>query len=291
MTSADDVLVSVGVPVYNGGWELRRALETLINQTHRNLEIIVSDNASTDDTPDICREFAKRDPRVIYLRNEMNVGSTPNFAKVLHSARGEFFMWCGHDDWWAPEFVAENLRVLLAHPDCAGSMARAVYMDGDREVRMPFIERADWRGLTGSVQANVCRYVANAGMNSRFYSLFRRWVLLESFKGESYIGADNAIMVRTLAYGKHGEVNRPLFFRGMGGESARHLAMLTADKSFPGRFLPLWRYTRAVWRMPHVRHDIGLIIALITVNTVFVGFLLLTLVKHGLGRFFGRRKS
>src|SRR5262249_51877158 len=62
MKGADDVLVSVGVPVYNGAAELRRALDTLVAQTHRNLEIVISDNASTDATPEICREFAKRDP-------------------------------------------------------------------------------------------------------------------------------------------------------------------------------------------------------------------------------------
>ncbi len=281
MKGAGDVLVSVGVPVYNGGLDFRRALETLVAQTHRHLEIIVSDNASTDATPEICRDFAKRDPRVTVLRNETNLGSTANYARALESARGDYFMWCGHDDWWAPTFVEENLQVLLARPDCVGSMSRVVYMDGDREVRMPFIERADWRALTGSVQANVCRYVANSGMNSRFYALYRRDVLLKCFLNEKgYVGADNVIMIRTLAHGKHGEVNRPLFFRGMAGESSRHLAMLTADRTFPGCILPLWRYTKKVWNMPHVRRDVGLVISLLIVNSIFFAMLVLTLVKE-----------
>jgi glycosyltransferase involved in cell wall biosynthesis len=289
MTNADDVLVSVGVPVYNGAAELRRALETLVNQTHRNLEIVISDNASTDSTPEICREFAKRDARVVYLRNEKNLGGGPNFKRVVDESHGDYFMWAAHDDWWAPRFVEENLRVLLARPDYIASMSRVVYMDGTREVSMPFIERADWRALTGSTAANLRHYVANSGMNSRFYGLYHREVLRKCLPFEGYIACDNALIARTLAFGKHGEVNKPLFFRGMGGESARHLAMLTADKTFPGRILPLWRYTTKIWAMPHAKRDVGLVISLITVNTVFLGFLLLTLAKHAANRLIGGR--
>jgi glycosyltransferase involved in cell wall biosynthesis len=283
-TPPESILVSIGLPVYNGEADLPRALHSLTTQTHRNLEIIISDNASTDATPDICRHFAARDPRIRYRRQAQNIGGAANFEYVLRQATGPFFMWAACDDWWASDFVRANLLCLLQNPRHIASMSALKYADGDRFVSMPFIRRADTRPLIGSVAANVRHYVANSGMNSRFYALFRRDVLLKCLPFESYTAADNALIVRTLAFGTYGEVRRVLFHRGMAGESAKHLKMLTADRGIPGRFLPLWRYSRTIWRMPHVKHDIGTLIALTTVNTVFSTMLTLARIKYFLSR-------
>ena len=80
-------LVSIGVPVYNGERLLGRTLESLLAQTYTHLEIIISDNASTDSTPAIAREFADRDPRVRYVRNETNIGAIPTFSRPSRSPR------------------------------------------------------------------------------------------------------------------------------------------------------------------------------------------------------------
>lgn len=283
LTSADSILVSVGMPVYNGAADLPRALAALTTQTHQNLEIIISDNASTDATPDICRHFASQDARIRYFRNETNIGGAANFERVLRLANSPYFMWAACDDWWAPDFVRANLLCLLENPRHIASMSSLKYVDGNRFVWMPFIHRADTRPLVGSVAANVRHYVANSGMNSRFYALFRREILLKCLPFETYTAADNALIVRTLAYGTYGEVPRVLFHRGMAGESARHLKMLTADRSFPGRFLPLWHYSRTVWKMPHVPHDVGMLISLGIVNSIFSAMLVIAWIKHGLG--------
>ena len=281
----DDVLVSIGVPVYNGAARIGRVLDSLLGQTHHHIEVIVSDNASTDATPDVCREYAARDSRVVYSRTATNIGAGDNFDRVLRLARGEFFMWAADDDWWAPTFVEENLRNLLEHPDLVASISRVRYTDGDRSVSWHLLNRADTRPLLGSVSANVRDYVANHGRNSRFYSLFRRDVLLRYMPFEPYWASDNGVVVHTLAHGKYGEVPKVLYHRDVGGESSNEYWLLTREKkSRIARFLPFWDYSVAIWRMPHVKHDVGLIIALLITNGIFFLWLVLARAKELLRR-------
>jgi len=109
--------VSIGVPVYNGERLLRRTLDSLLAQTYPHLEIIISDNASTDGTEAIGREFAERDARVRYVRNETNIGAIPNFLRTLDLATSDYFTWTAADDVRPPEAVAACVRALEASPD------------------------------------------------------------------------------------------------------------------------------------------------------------------------------
>lgn len=90
-------LVSIGMPVYNGEKYIRQALDSLLAQDYGHFELIISDNASTDGTPEICREYAARDSRIAYYRNQENMGAAWNFKRVLDLAAGEYFMWLPHD--------------------------------------------------------------------------------------------------------------------------------------------------------------------------------------------------
>lgn len=99
-------LVSIGMPVYNGGEDLRHALDSLLAQTHSNFELIISDNASTDEaTLQISEEYAAKDSRIRLTRQPVNQGATENFLWVLEQARGEYFMWAAHDDTWSANYV------------------------------------------------------------------------------------------------------------------------------------------------------------------------------------------
>jgi glycosyltransferase involved in cell wall biosynthesis len=91
-------LVSVGVPVHNGGEHLEEALRSVLTQDYPNLEVVICDNASDDGTEALCRRIAAEDHRVRYLRNETNIGLMPNFRRSLDEARGRYFSWLAHDD-------------------------------------------------------------------------------------------------------------------------------------------------------------------------------------------------
>src|SRR5260370_23324994 len=111
--------VSVGLPVFNGERYLARALGCLLAQDYQDFELIVSDNASTDATESICREYAARDPRLRYHRNETNIGASPNYNRVFGLARGEFFKWASHDDECHPSLVRRCLEKFEHAPAAA----------------------------------------------------------------------------------------------------------------------------------------------------------------------------
>lgn len=108
--------VTIGVPVYNGEQFLRGALDALIAQDHPHIEIIISDNASTDGTQAICREYENRYANVRYHRNKENIGPSGNFQKVLSLAKGDYFMWAAHDDSWSTNYVSSLLAQLQETP-------------------------------------------------------------------------------------------------------------------------------------------------------------------------------
>lgn len=110
-------LVSVGVPVYNGESGLAYCLDCLLQQDYPNLEIIVSDNGSTDRTKAIAEEYARQHPTVKYCRSDRNRGTFWNFNRVFELSSGEYFFWAAHDDERARTFISECVRALEARPD------------------------------------------------------------------------------------------------------------------------------------------------------------------------------
>lgn len=118
-TETGGPLVSVGIPTYNRPAGLRRTLDRIVHQTHRNLEILVSDNCSpTPETEAMVREYQRLDPRIIYHRQPRNIGLEANFKFVLREARGTFFFWAADDDEWTADFV----KVCLSAIGDAGSV-------------------------------------------------------------------------------------------------------------------------------------------------------------------------
>ena len=119
-------LVSVGVPVRNGAGTLARALDSIVRQTYTNLEVIISDNQSTDGTEAVCREYAARDSRIRYMRQRAPLGIIDNFRVPVDASRGDFFLWAAHDDVRDDDYVETLLRGFARHPEaslCFGDMA------------------------------------------------------------------------------------------------------------------------------------------------------------------------
>jgi len=106
-------LVSIGLPTRNRCSLLCGALDSLLGQTYTNFELIISDNASTDETGNICQEYAARDSRIRYIRQKENIGAVANFKFVADAARGEYFMWATDDDLWEPNFINELLDLHI----------------------------------------------------------------------------------------------------------------------------------------------------------------------------------
>jgi hypothetical protein len=112
VSAVPEHLVSIGLPVRNGERHLSEAVRSVLDQQYDRLELVISDNASDDGTEEICRQFARSDPRVRYHRQPQNIGLVPNFNAVLHLARGAYLKWLGDDDWLTPAFVSRCVEAL-----------------------------------------------------------------------------------------------------------------------------------------------------------------------------------
>ena len=122
-------LVSLGLPVYNGGHLLAKALDSALGQTYGDFELLVSDNASTDDTPDIVREYAARDSRIRYVRHPKNIGSGNNWTFVGQQARGTWHLWISHNDVYGKTLLEDCLKPLQADPSVAVCYGRTQLID------------------------------------------------------------------------------------------------------------------------------------------------------------------
>lgn len=117
-------LVSICIPVFNGGRFIHRALESCINQTYKNIEIIVVDDNSIDNTQEIVLKYAAKDERIKYFYNEKNLGMLPNWMKVFQLASGEYLQHLGHDDWLSKNYIEEGVRNFNLYPDTAAVVSR-----------------------------------------------------------------------------------------------------------------------------------------------------------------------
>lgn len=171
------------MPVYNGEKYVREALDALLAQTYTDFELIISDNASTDCTERICRDYAKRDSRISYIRQSVNIGAAKNFQYVLNAARGEYFMWAAYDDYWKPHFIAHCLDALsdesigFAFPAFAlKSIRLGIYKKIPATVFKKIEDPDRNRRVLGFANLHQSSHKCNL-----VYSLFRTSVLREAY--------------------------------------------------------------------------------------------------------------
>jgi glycosyltransferase involved in cell wall biosynthesis len=192
-------LVTIGMPVYNGEAFIKGALDSLLGQSFRDFILIISDNASTDDTEIICRDCAARDSRVRYIRQQRNLGAAANFSFVLGEATSVFFMWAAVDDIKSKDFLAGNLTFLLDHPDYVGSTSPVKFCGGDFDQ----IKMGDASLDQEDKYERLTRYFSGWHANGRFYSLFRREALV-SWKNlnNGFLGSDWTLVTHLATKGK-----------------------------------------------------------------------------------------
>jgi len=108
--------ISIGLPVYNGERYLENAINRMLEQDYQDFELIISDNASTDKTQEICLEFCQKDSRIRYFRNEKNIGLSRNHNRTFEMARGEYFKWISHDDDYPKSMLKRFIETFQEQP-------------------------------------------------------------------------------------------------------------------------------------------------------------------------------
>ena len=121
--------VAIGLPVFNGEKFIASTLEYLLRQTYGDFELIISDNASTDRTEQICREYAERDSRIRYIRQPENIGAVPNFNQVFEISDSQYFKWAAVDDQCDPTYLEKAVQILDNHPNVVWCHSRCSHID------------------------------------------------------------------------------------------------------------------------------------------------------------------
>jgi glycosyltransferase involved in cell wall biosynthesis len=225
--------LSIGIPVYNGGSLFAEMLESLVTQTFTDFEIVISDNASTDDTSTIARRFAGRDGRIRYYRNETNIGAAPNFNRVFELANSPvYFKWAAHDDLYKPTFLERCVEVLdrEAHVVLAYTMVDVIDETGENLLsKHPFYWRGcvdsytDEQGRTGWMMGPL-HLAETADPSRRYYEFLNKMIacfpmfgviraefLRRSSLHRSYSGSDRSLLAQLVLQGPFRQVPERLY--------------------------------------------------------------------------------
>ena len=135
--------LSIGLPVFNGERFLKKAIDSLLTQTFEDFELVISDNASTDKTQEICREYASNDKILRYFRNAQNLGAARNYNRVFELSKGEYFKWAAHDDLCAPKLLRQCVEVLDRDSSVILCYSRAKAIDEQGEVIKSYPAKSD----------------------------------------------------------------------------------------------------------------------------------------------------
>jgi len=208
-------LVSIGLPVYNGANFVAEAIRSVLAQSLTDWELVISDNASTDNTVSICQEFAERDPRIIVHRNERNLGVAPNYNRAFELSRGRYFAWLAHDDLVGPEFLERCLRELEDDDQVLLAFPKLVFVDAQRRTIGRQIADLSVPGTT-AVSRALQLLQLECQSNDIFWSQFgliRRSALEQTHLMNTYNGSDQVLLLEIALMGKFKQIDAELFFR------------------------------------------------------------------------------
>jgi glycosyltransferase involved in cell wall biosynthesis len=238
------------MPVYNAADTIGTAIAAVLAQTFTDFELIISDNASTDATPNICALAAMSDPRIRILRQKRNLGAIANFHTVLQEAQAPFFMFAAADDWIEPHFIAETLALLAAAPRAVACAPRTMIHFACGRSREAYGSAA----IRGPAWWRPARFLVRPADNSRFYGLYRTDVLRVTYPQDQHFHAlDWAVSALTLARGEHLR-SRSIILHREGAEAGKYYRDLRHNAGQPlDRWFPVARMSAAL--LPRLRYS------------------------------------
>lgn len=194
--------VSIGMPVFNSEATLKPAIESVLGQTFDDFELIISDNCSTDSTEAICRQYADKDSRIIYIRQSTNIGGERNFQFVLDQGKGRYFLWAAGDDVRSFDFLNENVQFLETHPNYVASTSPNCFEGQD-----PALGNLVTFEIVGTIDERFKQFFDKCWQSHGiFYSVFRKEILRDcKVLEQGFFAIDWAIDLFLI---KHGNIHR-----------------------------------------------------------------------------------
>ena len=236
-----NVKLSIGMPVYNGELFIERAIESILAQTFTDFELIISDNASTDSTQEICQSFSKKDSRIRIFKQEKNIGIHRNFYFLLSQAKGEYFAWAAVDDYLDKDFMEKNLKVLESHNSIVSSIGKIIpYGTESLKIDSKLVDTSNYpkflknyviRGRrkkmmdTGPVSGDINTKIRNllkiTKSLGRWYGVHRTEQLKQCIVKKPFINVEVAVFLNLLRLGDFYEESSTTLYEFDEGVSSR----------------------------------------------------------------------
>ena len=250
--------VGIGMPVYNGERYLEETITATLAQTFEDFELIIADNASTDKTEQICRDFAAQDSRIQYIRNPVNIGASKNYTICFKPSKSEYFRWGNADDLPEKDLVEKCVKVLDENPDTVLAYGKTRIIDEYGKFLNFYDDNLDLQDDSASVRFIKC--YEDIRLSNVLYGLMRRESLAHTALIDNYQRSDTNFITEFTLYGKYHEIPEYLFSRRMhpdcstwdpnDDERLRNFW----DPSKKKLILQVWRqtyeYFKAVYRAP-----------------------------------------
>jgi glycosyltransferase involved in cell wall biosynthesis len=196
--------------VYNGENYLALALESILAQTFQDFELIICDNASTDRTEEIARQYAQRDQRIRYHRNETNIGGARNHNLVIELARGRYVKLAAHDDLIAPTFLEECVAQMEQHPEAVICFTGTIVIDEEGKEVQTY---QSTRGTAARPSQRFMQLAFRTHNCDADYGVMRAEVLKKAEPHGNYIDADKVFLSGLAMAGPFLAVHKPLFYK------------------------------------------------------------------------------
>lgn len=208
---SDKPLVTIGLPVYNSATYLRQSIESLLGQTWSDFILIISDNASTDGTTEICLSYAQKDPRIRYYRNDENIGLPRNFTRVANLTETKYLKWSTADDYNDPTFVEKALAVMEQDPSIVLCYPKTIRVDKDGENPRPYEDNLHL--IQDDPSDRFRESFARIGLAHQLQGLIRVSLLKRTHLYQPYLHSDVDLLAELTLYGKFYELPERLYYR------------------------------------------------------------------------------
>ena len=223
--------VSIGLPVYNGEKFLERALDSILAQTYADFELIISDNASTDATEQICHAYAAKDDRIRHYRNEKNLGAARNFNYAFELSRGAYFKWAAADDLILPDYLARCVKILDSDPSVVIAFTKTIFID-EKDNPIEGVHDAQWDLRSDAAHERFRHVIFSGSWCNVIFGLIRADALRTTRLISDYPGQDYGLLGQLSLIGKFCEVAEYLFLRRLHPNASSQNTTIGWQKQF-----------------------------------------------------------